>query len=391
MIKRRILSFIFLQLIVILLYSSVAISQNISTVMDEKEVKQYNFIGERLKVKVFSIFEENGYKSVIFQFNDTKLNKTIITSSILTEDDWYYFTKLNLSLYVKDIFLSDNTTLLNNSVQFGFFFCGDNICNAQETCEKDCGSNKTLSFHENLTETLKAGISKKLKIKELGDFNIVALLIEKTHNTTEAIIGINKSLITNRLTIKDWYILSENVSLFVDDLVLSQDGKNDTIRIGLFYCGDGFCNGYENCQTCEKDCGCINGETCGQIKGCEFCDVACQRSFNCGDAYCSDGETCEKDWCCFGKAVYDLEFDEDNCGRCGNVCNIKEKCVNGVCSGYCGDKVCNNGEDSNSCLDDCPILNETENNTEDLHEVSYLEDNPGIIEKFVSWIKGFFS
>ncbi|OIO51398.1 hypothetical protein COY93_02960 [Candidatus Uhrbacteria bacterium CG_4_10_14_0_8_um_filter_58_22] len=51
-------------------------------------------------------------------------------------------------------------------------------------------------------------------------------------------------------------------------------------------CGDGVCEGTENCTTCAEDCGCMGDH--------EVCtDGECVVESCCGDGDCSDGETCE--------------------------------------------------------------------------------------------------
>ena len=108
-------------------------------------------------------------------------------------------------------------------------------------------------------------------------------------------------------------------------------------------CGDGKCNGSENCQTCPGDCGqcCGNGQ-CQANLGENSCTCAadCPDDPNtCSACQCgSSGGSC---WC---------DADCVNFGDCcGNAC---QAC--GACPAVCGDGKCNGTEDSCSCPGDCP-------------------------------------
>jgi|GEM_PF-4120408 len=97
-------------------------------------------------------------------------------------------------------------------------------------------------------------------------------------------------------------------------------------------CGDGACNGNENCTTCSKDCG-----VCAPVCG----DGACNGKENC--------TTCSKD--CGTCPV--------NVPVCGDgACNGKENCTTcskdcGVCAPVCGDGSCNGIESCSTCEADC--------------------------------------
>jgi hypothetical protein len=102
-------------------------------------------------------------------------------------------------------------------------------------------------------------------------------------------------------------------------------------------CGDGSCNGNENCTTCSRDCG-----SCPP------------RAASCGDGLCTGTETCST--CA------------SDCGVCAPVCgdgscNGRETCSTcqadcGACqpeepAAFCGDGECNGDEDCESCSEDC--------------------------------------
>ena len=81
----------------------------------------------------------------------------------------------------------------------------------------------------------------------------------------------------------------------------------------IVYCGDGSCNGNENCSSCPGDCG--------------VCPVVC------GNAKCESGESCSS---C-----------SSDCGACQTNQSISKVCGDGVCGGNA------NGETCSTCLQDC--------------------------------------
>lgn len=74
-------------------------------------------------------------------------------------------------------------------------------------------------------------------------------------------------------------------------------------------CGDGDCQPYEDCFSCEGDCGacapgCNDGE-CGQGETCENCLADCGHCPECGDGTCEDTESCT--------------LCTEDCGECPDV------------------------------------------------------------------------
>ncbi len=135
----------------------------------------------------------------------------------------------------------------------------------------------------------------------------------------------------------------------------------DRVRFEMIYfgpyCGDHSCSNGESCETCASDCG------------------SCPTSLpKCGDGKCDPGETCRSDRCCDGNKV-NLDYDHDNCGNCNYRCDSNQECSSGRCvsavvetivpvveeeglpgnifSPYCGDGICNNDENCQTCVSDC--------------------------------------
>lgn len=74
---------------------------------------------------------------------------------------------------------------------------------------------------------------------------------------------------------------------------------NGLCRNSTTFCGDGFCDAWEDCSSCQKDCGhclTINGEPCSDNIECEskLClhEVCRSGKPYHGDGFCDAGETC---------------------------------------------------------------------------------------------------
>ena len=154
-------------------------------------------------------------------------------------------------------------------------------------------------------------------------------------------------------------------------------------------CGDGTCNGTEDCTTCATDCGacsdvCGDG-TCGSAETCSSCPTDCGPCAGyCGDGTCGSGETCGNCATDCGPCVKDaggldvFQFDAgggpSGCtadAQCPNVCNVATgQCVqcnanwdcigggtctaNHTCVSVCGDGQCAGDESNQTCCVDCP-------------------------------------
>jgi hypothetical protein len=126
--------------------------------------------------------------------------------------------------------------------------------------------------------------------------------------------------------------------------------------VPVLSCGDGTCDGGEDCLTCPDDCGecppfCGNG-TCDEGEDCSTCPGDCgECPPGCGDGQCIGNESCSS---C-----------PDDCGvcppECGDgQCNGEETCSTcpgdcGQCPPGCGDGQCIGNESCSSCPDDCGV------------------------------------
>jgi len=128
-------------------------------------------------------------------------------------------------------------------------------------------------------------------------------------------------------------------------------------------CGDGMCEGVEDCTSCAADCGeceemCGNA-TCGSGETCATCPADCGPCENtCGDGGCAGGESCQTcpvdcgDCPCAPNCA-GRECGSDECeGSCGD-CPADEHCSNGKCQPdcvpNCGGKECGGDGCDGSC------------------------------------------
>ena len=151
------------------------------------------------------------------------------------------------------------------------------------------------------------------------------------------------------------------------------------------FCGDFFCDEFEDCETCPEDCGdCPPDPFCGdsfcdEFEDCDTCPEDCgdcPPEPLCGDGVCGDGEDaanccddcgpcvpcpgiCECDiFCCIAwDDTCQAECDGTDCGD--GVCSTFEECYGcpddcGVVEPFCGDGICDNDEDPCTCGEDCP-------------------------------------
>ena len=175
-----------------------------------------------------------------------------------------------------------------------------------------------------------------------------------------------------------------------DDIIQYQD--NNCSGCGEAYCCDGRCvdimTDAEACGGCNIVCGagqsCVAGkcetptDACGGCKegltccgttcvalsendaNCGKCGLTCPSDMTCRDGLCEDSKTlscdagCESPRTCCGEGsaqkCANLEFDNANCGSCGNVCGENARCEKGKCVSTTA-STCEAGCGSSTCCD----------------------------------------
>jgi hypothetical protein len=152
------------------------------------------------------------------------------------------------------------------------------------------------------------------------------------------------------------------------------------------YCGDGSCNGNEDCKSCVSDCGpccsdectlndrrCHNSnaqicsrdsetgctewvlsESCSSNGGIccnNLCVQVCESNYD-----CNDGNTCTKDTCAnpstCSAACVNVQITKciNSDGCCPSGCNSNN---DNDCKSKCGNGLCESGEDCSTCSLDC--------------------------------------
>ncbi|MBU0648934.1 hypothetical protein KJ969_02425 [Patescibacteria group bacterium] len=122
-------------------------------------------------------------------------------------------------------------------------------------------------------------------------------------------------------------------------------------------CGDDYCDPGESSLTCESDCGKIykeDGQACEFASDCksDYCvhNFCRAESEYCGDGYCEGPEDCST-----------CSRDCGNCKANGSLCTrdvecAAEYCLHGYCRSentFCGDDYCDTGEIYLTCPEDC--------------------------------------
>jgi len=109
-------------------------------------------------------------------------------------------------------------------------------------------------------------------------------------------------------------------------------GTCEAVSTGV--CGDSNCDADE-CQTCPDDCSfnkCCGDGTCDGREDCESCAADCECAV-CNDGICGENE----------------------CNTCPDDCSVNACCGDGTCQSTLG-------ETCDSCLDDCISIHEADNN-----------------------------
>ena len=160
------------------------------------------------------------------------------------------------------------------------------------------------------------------------------------HNTSEARLVIDVpsvGLHQVNLWMREDGSLIDRILLTTDpnydpSSIANGEGPPASLRGGMGNpagCGDGMCEGGEDCRSCASDCGmcapsCGDG-TCNENEDCAACSSDCGMCApSCGDGTCDAGE---------------------DCNNCASDC--------GTCIPSCGDGTCEGSEDCGSCAEDC--------------------------------------
>jgi hypothetical protein len=191
--------------------------------------------------------------------------------------------------------------------------CGDNICNGEEnclSCSNDCEicsinscelEDKTWNEDESLNNA----------------YNLNECFNDPLNNTIYYSVtgnnSINISIINGIVSLSqpaDWNGAEEIIFIATNNESSNQTNSITLTVSPMADCGDGSCNGLENCSTCESDCGeCIIEPFCGDLvcNGLESCTNCVSDCGNCprpassgggGGGGGSSAKDKETDWIC---------------------------------------------------------------------------------------------
>lgn len=121
----------------------------------------------------------------------------------------------------------------------------------------------------------------------------------------------------------------------------------------MVVCGDGVCNGAENCATCTADCGCTGVDVCDNgLCGTPCGGQTCPPCQSCGGTQCvadqaKNGTNCPGGTCQGGTCV---PCQPECAGKCGNAPDGCGGVCNGLCtSGCCLNTTCTTGNTDSAC------------------------------------------
>jgi len=118
-------------------------------------------------------------------------------------------------------------------------------------------------------------------------------------------------------------------------------------------CGDGVCDEFESCAFCEADCGaCVCGDGTCSPGECSTCAADCPGGCSCPHDECTVGDVldpgcsdCVVDICAVDSYCCEFSWDSLCVGEAESICGKD-------CPSFCGDGICDPGEDM-SCKPDC--------------------------------------
>ena len=239
--------------------------------------------------------------------------------------------------------------------------CGDQYCNGDETCsscEVDCQACPPGVHEDNLAASTGADTHFQMYVPSGAESIAIAMSggsgdadlyvkfgsvpTSSSYDCRPYASGNNESC-SGASTGGTYYIMIHAYSTYS---AVTLDGAYTQTTPPA--CGDGTCNGAEDCGSCPDDCGsCCGNGVCAGDEDCDSCAADCGVCAYCGDATCQAEEDCGSCAADCGECPYcgdaTCQADED-CGSCAADC--------GACP-YCGDGVCQADEDCGSCSGDC--------------------------------------
>ncbi len=157
----------------------------------------------------------------------------------------------------------------------------------------------------------------------------------------EILIGVILGIVVIASFVNLFFISSPGVK-FCGDGIRSKS-EMDTCQVDCDWCGDGYCQEGESCQSCQKDCGsCSASSFCGDgICGANECASGCWKDCNylqCENGICEPdkGETCVN-------SPNDCKCDNGYCNKENNQCTYQS----------CGNNICESYESYLNCPNDC--------------------------------------
>ncbi len=151
------------------------------------------------------------------------------------------------------------------------------------------------------------------------------------------------------------------IKLYVEDFDYQLCKKGSSCRGAYYRTGESGGKAYSTamCSSCDPDMAvCANGDgfACTDLennpKHCGYCGNACEEKYSCKEGVCVTD--CPDDSTICGesgeKYCAALQNDPKNCGSCGNICGEDEYCQAGHCENECKLAVCKSGNEK-LCID----------------------------------------
>ena len=138
--------------------------------------------------------------------------------------------------------------------------------------------------------------------------------------------------------------ISNSYACSYDSKCASNYCVHNVCRATRPYCGDRYCDYKEDCSSCPSDCGCGYGKECVGSGNCKISNsYACSYDFECASNYCVHNV-------CRATKTYcgDGYCDSEECSDCSNDCSVNDCKYNGQCDTAIGEN-CQNSQNDCSC------------------------------------------